>query len=66
MTDKSNATKLWSSICKLSDTPMRHHDYFKALSKDQGVGGSPIVGMILPLISILNHPAQENQPQDIP
>ena len=32
-------------------------DSSKALSKDQGVGGSPIVRMIPPLISIWNHPA---------
>ena len=31
----------------------------KALPKDQGVDGSPIVGIILPLISIWNYPAHK-------
>ena len=34
----------------------RRQDSSKALSKDGGVGGSPMVGMILPLISIEIHP----------
>ena len=37
----------------------RCHDYSKALSKDQGVVVFPIVGMILPLISIWNHPVHK-------
>ena len=32
---------------------------FKALSKDGGVGDSPIIGMILPLVSIWNHPTHK-------
>ena len=38
----------------------RQQDSSKAVSKDQGVGGSPIVGMILPLISMQNHPILKN------
>ena len=66
MADKSNSAKPWSSICKLNDTPRgtmtvpRHYQKSsKTLSKDQGVSGSPIVGMILPLISIWHHPAHK-------
>ena len=34
-------------------------DSSKPLSKDGGVGGSPILGMILPLISIWIHPTRK-------
>ena len=37
------STKPWSSVYKLNDT-QRHQDSSKALSKDQGVGDSLIVG----------------------
>ena len=37
----------------------RCHDISKALWKDQGMGGSPIAGMILLLISIWNYPAHK-------
>ena len=39
---------------------------FQGLSKDRGVGGSPMVGMILPLISMWIHPASQTQPHHIP
>ena len=38
----------------------RCQDTSKSLLKDWGVGSFPIFGMILPLISIWNHPACKN------
>ena len=49
-----DTTEPWSPICKLNDT-LKWQDSSKALSKDRGVGGSPMLGMILPLISIWPH-----------
>ena len=51
MTDKSNSTKPWVSICKLNDT----HRGDRIVPRHY-----PIVWMILPLISIWNHPAFKN------
>ena len=65
---KSNGSKMTSQIQLNFDLNLQAkwhtqcQDSSKSLSKDQnrGVGDSPTIGMILPLISIWNHPAGKN------